>query len=220
MGRQTQMLKVLFIGAHPDDIDFGCAISLQDYFLKGAQISTIILSEGEKGCVSSNRLKEQINSLKIIAPGSENIFFNFPDTQLTFYRSKIISEIKPLILNNIPDIIYIPTSHDYHQDHITTHECFSTILNHVNIGLIICYETPSTTPSFTPNYFKICTPKKFNMKLSALKCHESQLGKTYFSEETVLSIARMRATQGRYYGGLAEAYEIIRCTELSLLSES
>ena len=34
--------KILFIGPHPDDIDLGCAICMNDHYLKNDKIKTIV----------------------------------------------------------------------------------------------------------------------------------------------------------------------------------
>lgn len=204
--------KILFIGAHPDDIDLGCAISLHDHYLKNNKITTLVLTEGEKGG-SAERITEQNNSFKILAPGARNIFLNFPDTRLFYYIHDIISEIRAITLENIPDTIYIPSNYDFHQDHVVTHECALAVFNSLPVHKIITYETPSTMPKFTPNLFKLCDSDHFQIKLAALNCHESQVDKCYFSHETIYSIAKMRAAQGRYHDGVAEAYEIIRLVE-------
>lgn len=205
--------KILFIGSHPDDIDLGCAISMHDHYLKNDEIMTIVLTEGEKGGVSSKRIMEQNNSFNILAPNSKNIFLDFPDTQLFFHRHEIISRIKSIIIGNIPDIVYIPSDHDFHQDHVVTNECALAVFNYIKIRKIISYETPSTMPKFSPNFFKLCDLDHFRVKLNALKCHESQIDKSYFSEDTIYSIAKMRAAQGRYHDVVAEAFEIIRVAE-------
>lgn len=205
--------KVLFIGSHPDDIDLGCSVSLHDHYLKGNEITAIVLTEGEKGGLSSNRIFEQNNSLNILAPGSEKVFLQFPDTQLFFYTDEIINRVKSVIADNLPDIVYIPSQHDFHQDHVVTHQCALAVFNYLKVSKIICYETPTTMPRFSPNFFKLCNTNQFQIKLDALRCHESQTGKAYFSEEIVYSIARMRAAQCRHHDGLAEAYEIIRYAE-------
>lgn len=202
--------KVLFVGSHPDDVDLGCAISMHDHFLKQDHITTIILTKGEKGGEPAKRLIEQHNSFKILASDSQNHILDFPDTQLFFYRHEIINKVKSIIQADIPDIVYIPSSHDFHQDHVITHECSLAVFYNHNVRKIICYETPSTTPRFTPNFFKLCRYEDFRIKIDALKCHESQMDKHYFSEDTICSIAKMRAAQGRYHEGLAEAYEILR----------
>lgn len=205
--------KVLFIGSHPDDIDLGCAISMHDHYLKKDEITTIILTGGEKGGMPAHRIIEQNNSFKILAPNSKNYFLGFPDTQLFFHMDQIINSIITIIKNNIPDIVYIHSCHDFHQDHVATHECALAVFNNIEVHKIVCYETPSTMPRFTPNFFKLCDTEQFKIKIEALRCHKSQLNKHYFSEETIYSIAKMRAVQGRYHRGLAEAYEILRLAE-------
>lgn len=204
---------VLFIGSHPDDIDLGCAICMHDHYLQNDRITTIVLTKGEKGGISSNRILEQSKSFEILAPKSKNIFLDFPDTKLFFYMNEIIEDIRKNIINDIPDIVYIPSVHDFHQDHVVTHNCSLAIFNNMNIHKMICYETPSTMPKFSPNYFRLCSLENFKIKINALKCHESQGDKSYLDEETIYSIAKMRAAQGRYHEGVAEAFEIIRFSE-------
>jgi LmbE family N-acetylglucosaminyl deacetylase len=205
--------RVLFIGSHPDDIDLGCGISMHDHYLKNDYITTLVLTEGEKGGDPINRVIEQENSFKILAPGSKNILFSFPDTQLYFHTHEIINKISSTIVDNIPDIVYIPSNHDFHQDHIVTYSSALAVFNHIKVRKIVCYETPSAMTNFSPNYFKFCDPEFFKVKLQALKCHKSQIEKSYFSEETICSIAKMRAAQGGYHENVAEAYEIIRLVE-------
>lgn len=204
---------VLFIGSHPDDIDLGCAVCMHDHYLKNDKITTVVLTKGEKGGLSSNRILEQSKSFKILAPKSNNLFFDFPDTKLLFYMNEIIDEIRKIVLNTIPDVVYIPSVHDFHQDHVVTHNCALAVFNNIKTRKIISYETPSTMPNFSPNYFRVCSMNNFKVKIDALKCHESQGEKSYLSEETIYSIAKMRAAQGRYHEGVAEAFEIIRFSE-------
>lgn len=212
MGKQ----KVLFIGSHPDDIDLGCAISMHDHYLRKDEITTIILTGGEKGGVPSKRIIEQNNSFKILAPDSKNYFLEFPDTKLFYHMHQIINKIRSIVQNDIPNIVYIPSGHDFHQDHVATHECALAVFNNIKVNKIICYETPSTMPKFSPNFFKLCNSEHFQIKIDALRCHESQMAKSYFSEDTIYSIAKMRAAQGRYHDGVAEAYEILRLAEFSI----
>lgn len=206
--------KGAVIGPHPDDIDLGCAVSLHDYYLKGYDITTIVLTEGERGGDGADRVLEQSQSLKALAPTAKNYFLNFADTQLFFYKNQIINKIRSIVCNNMPSIIYIPSNHDFHQDHVVAHECAMNVFNFHRVCKLICYETPSTTSNFSPNFFKLCTEEQFQVKIQALKYHKSQGFKDYFSEEAIYTIAKMRAVQGRYHNGLAEAFEIIRATEI------
>ncbi|TYQ16986.1 UNVERIFIED_CONTAM: LmbE family N-acetylglucosaminyl deacetylase [Acetivibrio alkalicellulosi] len=207
--------KVLFIGSHPDDIDLGCAISMHDHYLKNDEIINIVLTNGEKGGCPSKRSLEQKNSFEILAPNSKNHFLSFPDTELFAHIQEVTKKLRSIVLEVMPDIAYIPSQYDFHQDHVTTHKCALTILTNLRIPKIICYETPSTTPEFTPNYFKLCSLNYFNIKLEALKCHKTQMTKPYFFDDIILSIAKMRAAQVRCHSEVAEAYEIVRFVKFS-----
>lgn len=208
--------KILFIGPHPDDIDLGCAICMYGHHLKNNKIKTIVLTQGEKGngAIISDRIVEQNNSFRILAPDSRNFYLDFPDTMLFCYANEIMLKIRNIIADEIPDVVYIPSKHDFHQDHVTAYECAMSVFNNLNIRKIICYETPSTMSDFSPNYFKICDTGKFEIKMKAIQCHASQAAKSYFSRETIYSIAKMRAAQGRFHEGVAEAFEIIRLSDL------
>lgn len=211
--------NVLFIGPHPDDIDLGCAICMYDHHLKNNKIKTIVLTQGERGngTAFSDRVNEQNNSFKILAPGSQNYFLDFPDTMLFYYANEIMQKIRSIIADDIPDIVYIPSRHDFHQDHVTTYDCAMSVFNNLNIQKIVCYETPSTMSDFSPNYFKVCDLSKFEIKMKAIRCHASQAAKSYLTFETIYSIAKMRAAQGRCHKGIAEAFEIIRFSDPILM---
>lgn len=209
--------KVAFVGAHPDDIDFGCAICMYDHHLRKDSIRGIVLTKGEKGCTNAaNRVREECEALTVLAPNAEKYFLDFPDTRLFQVTNEIIKEIRKTLIADTPDTIYIPTTHDTHQDHIATHQCVMAALNGIKVNNILCYETPSSLPTFSPNYFKIFNLDRFNIKLRAIKCHESQLDKVYIGDEAIYALAKMRAAQGRYYESFAEAFEIIRFSEMTL----
>ena len=158
--------KVLFIGPHPDDIDLGCAICMYGHHLKGNKIKAIILTQGEKGNRADlfDRVVEQTDSFKILAPESQNYILDFPDTKLFNCTSEIMIKIRDIIADDIPDVVYIPSKHDFHQDHVTAYECAMSVFNSMSIRKIISYETPSTTSEFSPNYFKVSEISKFEIK--------------------------------------------------------
>lgn len=214
------MEKVLFLGAHPDDIDLGCAISMYDHYLKGDEITNIVLTKGEKGGVPSQRVIEQYRSFYILAPGATNYFLTYPDTALFICMQDIINKINNLVPEEGVDILYIPSLHDSHQDHTVAHRAAMAVFNNSSVRKILCYETPSTSPDFSPDYFKICDPGQIDIKLKALRCHQTQTDKAYFSDDTLLATARMRAAQARCHSAMAEAFEILRhveyCTDCCL----
>ena len=52
-------MNLLAIGAHPDDIEFGCAPVLMKEIRKGNQVKLLVLSLGEAGTSGTPELRER-----------------------------------------------------------------------------------------------------------------------------------------------------------------
>ncbi len=112
-------MKILALGAHPDDIEIFMYGLLSIYKKKGNQIFTMVATDGSKGgflegeLLSKKREKEAIAGLKKL---SKPIFLNIPDGELgeDLEHRKIIKEN---ILKIMPDLIITHSKNDYHSDH-------------------------------------------------------------------------------------------------------
>jgi N-acetylglucosamine malate deacetylase 1 len=111
-------MKLLAIGAHPDDIEFGCAPLLIKEVQKGNQVKILVLSLGEAGSSGTpeGRKQESINAAKII--GAEIEFLDFGgDCHIErlpengFALAKVIREYQPNI------VITPDTNENQHPDH-------------------------------------------------------------------------------------------------------
>ncbi len=49
MSEQSNRIRVLALGAHPDDIEAGCGGALITYARAGHQVFQMVLTEGEEG---------------------------------------------------------------------------------------------------------------------------------------------------------------------------
>ncbi len=61
-------MKILAIGAHPDDIEVGCSGTLAKYAQAGHDIYLLVMTEGHMGGEGTVRKKEQMKSAKILKP--------------------------------------------------------------------------------------------------------------------------------------------------------
>jgi LmbE family N-acetylglucosaminyl deacetylase len=68
-----QKATILAIGAHPDDIEFGCGGTLIKYTERGHRLFLYIMTEGGLGAETSTRVEEQMASKAIL--GAEDIFW-------------------------------------------------------------------------------------------------------------------------------------------------
>ncbi|HXW35161.1 MAG TPA: PIG-L family deacetylase [Acidimicrobiales bacterium] len=83
-------MVALAIGAHPDDVEFGCGATLAKWASVGCRIHFLVLTDGSKGTWSSGedtealvatRRREQMDAAKIIGEGTVD-FLDLPDGQL------------------------------------------------------------------------------------------------------------------------------------------
>ena len=112
-------MKVLAIGVHPDDIEFGMGATLAKHISLGHEVLVLVLTDGNRGDTgkyikSDERREESIRALKILGYNNEVIFLNLPE--ITVSQSTIL-----ILENKIdkfePDRIYTHSRNDRHQDH-------------------------------------------------------------------------------------------------------
>jgi len=163
--------RALFIGAHPDDIEYGCGILIQ----RCAESIGVVLTHGDIGGDPSDRSKE--SSASSIILNYELHFFDqkdgfvFPDPLLIERLEKIIIEFNPtLIVTHFHD--------DSHQDHRACHYIVRAAMRNYYCSLI-GFAVPSTI-GFAPNLFLNESPEEFEKKNFAINSHLSQLSKPVF----------------------------------------
>jgi len=206
------MSTVLIIGAHPDDIDFGCA-GYMVQLNKIHKIVCVIVSNGDKGGASCQiRKTEQLNSIKKISIDIDVIFLDLPDAYLYNYMGNIISELSNIIIKYKPEIVITTCESDTHQDHKTVFASTLASCNHKTfIKQILTYETPSIE-KFNPNFFVEIPERDMELKIKVLQSHSSQIHKYYFSPDLIKAIGITNGSRGRLHG-YAEAFKIIRLTQ-------
>jgi LmbE family N-acetylglucosaminyl deacetylase len=199
-------MNILAIGAHPDDIEFGCGGTLSKYSEKGHKVYMLVLSKGDKGGDSDVRQKEQENSARIL--GAEKLHFgNHVDTEIV-QSQKLITEIEDFLKEIKPGFIFVHYFDDTHQDHRNLSD--SAISATRYIQNVLFYEGP-TTQNFTPNVYVDIT-SALDKKFESLEAHVSQVSKTNIEGLSIIEAARstahFRGIQGRV--NYAEAFNSLR----------
>jgi bacillithiol biosynthesis deacetylase BshB1 len=111
-------MKLLAIGAHPDDIEFGCAPALIKEIKKGNQVDLLVLSRGEAGSSGTPNQREQESRRAARLMGASVKFLDFGgDCHLQYTHEnslRIAAEIRELQ----PTIVLAPhTEENQHPDH-------------------------------------------------------------------------------------------------------
>jgi LmbE family N-acetylglucosaminyl deacetylase len=199
-------VNVLAIGAHPDDIEYGCGGMLTKYAEKGHDVYLFVASDGALGGESGLRRQEQADSALVM--GCRDVFWGeYPDTEIPLTRELIV-RIESVIRTVKPRMIFVHYPDDTHQDHRNLAQ--GTLSATRFVPNFLFYEGP-TTQNFTPNCFTDIETV-LDDKLACLKAHRSQVAKTNIEDLTILELAKssanFRGIQARVK--YAEAFQSIR----------
>ena len=104
-----------------------------------------------------------------------------------------------------PDVVFLPSSTDTHQDHQVIH---NEGLRAFKKSSVLGYEMPWNNTVFTSNTFIKLKKQNIEKKLEALKAYKSQEGRTYLNREFIMGLAKVRGVQAAT--DYAEAFEAIR----------
>jgi len=188
-------MRILAIGAHPDDIEFGCGGTLIKYARQGHEVFLLVMTDGSGGGDGAMRRQEQAESTRILK--TAKLFWGeYPDTAIPLDRA-IIQRVERVIQEVQPEFIFVHYHDDTHQDH--RHLATSTITATRYTRNVLFYEGP-TTQNFSPSVF-VDVNSVLEDKVACLRAHSSQVSKTNIEGLTIVDIARssahFRGIQGR-----------------------
>jgi LmbE family N-acetylglucosaminyl deacetylase len=188
-------MRILAIGAHPDDIEFGCGGTLIKYARQGHEVFLLVMTDGSSGGDGVIRRQEQAESARILK--TTKLFWGeYPDTAIPLDRA-IIQRVERVIQEVQPEFIFVHYHDDTHQDH--RHLATSTITATRYTRNVLFYEGP-TTQNFSPSVF-VDVNSVLEDKIASLRAHSSQVSKTNIEGLTIVDIARssahFRGIQGR-----------------------
>ena len=215
MADTAKRKAVIFVGAHPDDIELGCAGTIGVFLARGYDVRCIFVTKGGYTGSPFEREKESRAALTGLGVKNGNIVFgDFPDTRIPatvdtikFLQDSYLTNWKGRDRAAL-DVYaaFVHTSHDVHQDHRAVAECCITAFRRV--PRIYAYEAPSSIGAFNPTAF-VDISQHLQAKQEALACHKSQLalGNRYYLEyDSMINLSRFRGRQGGFEH--AEAFEV------------
>jgi LmbE family N-acetylglucosaminyl deacetylase len=184
-------MDILAIGAHPDDIEFGCGGTLIKYAQQSHRVYLLVLTGGDMGGEARMRQQEQEASAKIMQ--CHKVFWGgYEDTKLPMGQG-LIKCLEDVIEQVKPTFIYVHHLDDTHQDHRNLATCTITATRYTRN--VLFYEGP-TTQNFSPTVFT-----DIDSVIAMLNAHASQTKKTHVEGLSIIEIARaaahFRGIQGR-----------------------
>ncbi|MBI5893790.1 MAG: PIG-L family deacetylase [Deltaproteobacteria bacterium] len=189
-------MNILAIGAHPDDIEIGCAGAIMKYRKSGHRVYLLIISDGSMGGNVKIRRKEQEDAARIMKV--DKIFWGgFKDTGLENKGKELIDTIEGVLKKIKPTFIFVNYPKDTHQDHRLLADAAISATRHTRN--VLFYEVP-TSVDFNPTVF-VDISKFMKKKVKALTAHVSQVHRTNIEGLSIIEIAKssahFRGTHGR-----------------------
>ena len=207
-----QFDRLLFAGAHLDDVEFGCG-GLVSRLGAEQDLRFLTLSKHTRaadGRVQIVRdLDEPMRAAAALGVSSDRVAVENLDGQLFQGQAQNVREIfLDWRRNYDPDVVFVPARDDVHQDH---HVVYEEAVRIFRDRTVIGFEVVRSTLSFRPNLFVALTAAEVERKAAAVACYESQLDPKrsaghYFKPEIIRGQALFRG--GQSSNELAEAYEI------------
>lgn len=203
--------RVLILAPHTDDGEFGCGGTIAKLIDEGKEVFYVAFSDCEKslepGLASDTLVKELICATKKLGIPKENVFVKKYEVRcFGRERQDILEEMVFYSKEINPDLVFLPSPKDLHQDHNTI--AMEGLRAFKLSSTILGYEVPWNNLSFNTTCFVRLTEENIKKKIDALKCYESQANRFYSSEQFIKSLAITRGTQiGAQY---AETFEVLR----------
>jgi LmbE family N-acetylglucosaminyl deacetylase len=197
--------KLLFLGAHPDDIELGCGALLSNLD-KRAEILCVTLSDNRKNPALQKLVDEHYRSMALLGIERDQIVLGpFETRNFPRDRQEILEFLFDLNRSYQPDIVFVHTQADIHQDHsVATLEALRAFRGTTVLG----YDVLRSSYGFFPNFLAEVTEADVERKVRCLSEYSTYCDKYYFSAEVIRStLMRHGALAERPF---AEGFDILR----------
>ncbi len=226
--------NVLVICPHPDDAEFSSAGTIARWVKEGRLVAYVICTSGDKGTsdytikpevLAAMREKEQLAAARVLGV-KDVVFLRYPDQGLEDtpgFRKDLVRYIRtfrPETLmcpdpyrkylwhrdHRITGIVALDAVYPYARDHLAYPDMIEEGLQPHKVHEVFCW-----APMEDINYRSDITTT-FDLKLAALRCHESQVGGQDWSKVVEWVKGRAREMAKGQPFELAEAFHRVEIT--------
>ena len=163
-------MKVLVLAPHTDDGEFGCGGTINKLVSEGHEVYYVAFSACEQSVLpqfpSDILITEVKAATQILGIKPENLILKKYEVRTFNYRRQdILDDIIKLRTEIQPDLVFVPTLTDLHQDHKTIAD---EALRAFKFTSILSYEMPWNNISFQTSCFYKLTEEQIEVKIEAL----------------------------------------------------
>jgi len=202
--------RALILGPHPDDAEFSSGGTIAKLIENGIEIHYAVFSMCEKsipaGYGPGAIKKELLMAAEFM--GIQKDFLHLYDYEVRVfpqYRQEILEDIYKLNKQIAPDLVFLPSSSDIHQDH---HVIYEEGIRVFKKSRLLSYEMPWNNFAFLSNMYVVLEQHHVDKKIETLKHYKSQGFRPYSNEDYLVSLLKIKGLQvDQQY---AESFQILR----------
>ncbi len=202
--------RILVLAPHTDDGEFGCGGTINKLIESGCDVYYAAFSACEQSVLpdfpSDILITEVKQATNLLGIKPSNLFlFNYEVRTFNYHRQAILDDILKLKQSINPDLVFMPSLNDIHQDHFTI---ANEGIRAFKWSTILCYELPWNNFVFSTTCFVPLSIDNLTAKLTALASYKSQAHRPYANAEFIKGLAKTRGVQSG--NEWAETFEVIR----------
>lgn len=201
------------VAPHPDDGELGCGATMAKFIEQGDEVFYLALSPCKnaipEGFSPNTLMDECYEATGIIGIPRKNVIIcDFENKRFPRQRFEIFNKLEEVRIELEPDLVFVPSRQDNHQDHNTVAVEATRAFRRKNT--LVAYEEPWNIITITTTAFSPVEQRHLDAKLKALECYTTQSfqKKGYFDSSYIESLAKTRGVQ--ISTPYAEAFEIVR----------
>lgn len=195
--------KILFVGAHIDDIVIGCGGVILK-LIEDNCLHFLVLTDIPVNAINTDNYRDElIKSFKLIGSTDYSVG-KFKSREFSYSRQEILDFIYSIREEVNPDVVFYHGSGDMNQDHrVVNEECFRAFRD---LSSLVTYEYPHNTVGYDFNCAIELSKELVLGKLELLRVFKSQSSKNY-----IVKIYHQLVVNGISYGfDYAELFKIIK----------
>jgi LmbE family N-acetylglucosaminyl deacetylase len=202
--------RALVLAPHTDDGEFGCGGTIARLVEEGREVTYVAFSAAEKSVppgFPKDILRHEVRAATgVLGIPEANLHIDlFEVRDFPRQRQALLDRMIEMRDQIDPDVVFLPSRHDIHQDHGTVHE---EGLRAFKGTTMLGYEVPWNNLVFETTAFIRLEDRHVERKLAALDCYRSQAMRPYANAEAVRAQLRLRGTQAGCHW--AETFQVIR----------
>jgi LmbE family N-acetylglucosaminyl deacetylase len=197
-------LQILCLGAHADDVEIGCGGTLLNLVARhhDIRVNWVVFSGAEERAkearASAERFLEGIAERRIEMKSFRDGFFPYVGSDVKQFFEELKRQCSP-------DLIFTHYRDDRHQDHrLISDLTWNTFRDH----MILEYEIPKYDGDLGhPNLFVHLDEPTCRRKVRGIiDAFQTQHNRHWFTEDTFLSLLRLRGVESAAPAGYAEGF--------------